>query len=43
MELAVPELWAGIDAGKAKHHCVVLDTDGRRRLSQPVANDEASR
>ena len=21
-------LWAGIDAGKAHHHCVVIDADG---------------
>ncbi|HWD03460.1 MAG TPA: hypothetical protein VG674_13505 [Amycolatopsis sp.] len=24
-EVTVPELWAGIDAGKTHHHCVVLD------------------
>nr|WP_200948465.1 MULTISPECIES: IS110 family transposase [unclassified Kitasatospora] len=40
--MAVPELWAGMDAGKAEHHCVVLDSDGQRRLSQRVANDEAA-
>jgi hypothetical protein len=22
------QLWAGIDAGKSDHHCVVIDTDG---------------
>ncbi|MGW0886447.1 IS110 family transposase, partial [Streptomyces sp. NPDC002671] len=38
--MAVPELWAGTDAGKAEHHCVVIDTDGKRRLSRRVANDE---
>jgi Transposase len=32
--------WAGIDAGKSDHHCVVIDTDGNRLLSQRVANDE---
>jgi transposase len=34
------QLWAGIDAGKSDHHCVVIDTDGNRLLSQRVANDE---
>jgi transposase len=38
--VAVPELWAGTDAGKAEHHCVVIDTDGQRKLSRRVANDE---
>lgn len=38
----MPELWAGIDAGKSHHHCVVLDTDGKRRLSRRVANDETA-
>lgn len=33
-------LWAGIDAGKAHHHCVVIDVDGNRLLSQRVPNDE---
>jgi hypothetical protein len=40
--VTVPELWAGIDAGKSHHHCVVLDTDGKRRLSRRVANDETA-
>jgi transposase len=33
-------LWAGIDAGKGHHHCVVIDADGNRLLSQRVPNDE---
>ncbi|WP_189868293.1 IS110 family transposase, partial [Streptomyces noursei] len=33
--------WAGTDAGKAHHHCVVIDAEGRRLLSRRVANDEA--
>ncbi|MDQ0634285.1 transposase [Arthrobacter pascens] len=33
-------LWAGIDAGKAHHHCVVFDADGNRLLSQKIPNDE---
>jgi transposase len=33
-------LWAGIDAGKAHHHCVVIDADGNRLLSQKIPNDE---
>jgi transposase len=38
--VAVPELWAGTDAGKAAHHCTVIDAEGKRRLSRRVANDE---
>src|SRR5580704_8477589 len=34
------QVWAGVDAGKAHHHCVVIDGDGRRLLSRRVANDE---
>lgn len=37
----MPKLWAGTDAGKAEHHCTVIDADGKRRLSRRVANDEA--
>lgn len=33
-------LWAGVDAGKAHHHCVVIDEDGTRVLSRKVSNDE---
>jgi hypothetical protein len=40
--VAVPELWAGTDAGKAEHHCVVIGTDGKRKLSRRVANDETA-
>jgi len=35
-------LWAGVDAGKSEHHCVVIDADGKRLLSRRVANDEAA-
>jgi transposase len=34
------QLWAGVDAGKSDHHCVVVDADGDRLLSQRVPNDE---
>jgi transposase len=34
------DLFAGIDAGKSHHHCVVIDTDGNRLLSQKIANAE---
>ena len=34
------QLWVGVDAGKSDHHCVVLDAEGNRLLSQRVANDE---
>ena len=33
-------VWAGVDTGKAHHHCVVIDDQGRRLLSRRVANDE---
>lgn len=33
-------IWAGIDAGKNHHHCVVIDDTGKRLLSRRVANDE---
>ncbi|MBW8798210.1 MAG: hypothetical protein JF597_32890 [Streptomyces sp.] len=36
----VPELWAGTDAGKTEHHGVVIDADGKRKLSRRVATDE---
>ena len=39
--MQVRQLWAGIDAGKAHHHCVVIDSEGTRLLSRRVANDEA--
>ncbi len=34
------QIWAGTDIGKTHHHCVVLDTDGKRLLSRRVLNDE---
>ncbi len=34
------ELWAGTDAGKAAHHCTVIDTDGTKVLSRRVPNNE---
>lgn len=36
----MPTLWAGIDAGKRTHHCVVIDSDGAVLLSTKVSNDE---
>ncbi|MFE6462502.1 IS110 family transposase [Streptomyces cinereoruber] len=36
----MPELWAGTDAGKAAHHCTVIDTDGTKVLSRRVPNNE---
>jgi transposase len=35
-------LWAGIDAGKRTHHCVVIDQEGTVLLSQRVENDETA-
>jgi Transposase len=40
--VAQPILWAGIDAGKAAHHCVTINADGQRVLSRRVVNDEAA-
>ena len=40
MEAVLAKLWAGIDAGKAHHHCVVIDAAGNRLLSQKISNDE---
>ncbi|MEU8942629.1 IS110 family transposase [Streptomyces goshikiensis] len=37
----MPELWAGTDAGKAEHHCTVIDSDGTKALSRRVPNGEA--
>lgn len=36
----MPELWGRYGCGQAEHHCVVIDTDGKRRLPRRVANDE---
>ncbi|VAZ69730.1 hypothetical protein LAUMK40_05893 [Mycobacterium kansasii] len=38
----MPTIWAGIDAGKRTHHCVVLDQTGSTLLSTPVDNDETA-
>jgi hypothetical protein len=35
-------IWAGIDAGKRSHHCVVLDEHGNVLLSTKVTNDETA-
>ncbi len=40
--MAGPSLWAGIDAGKLDHHCVLIDASGERLLSRRVRNDEAA-
>jgi transposase len=43
MEVVVgQQLWAGVDAGKSDHFCVVIDADGQQLLSQRVANDETA-
>lgn len=36
----MPQLWAGIDAGKTEHHCVVIDGDGTKLLSRRFKNRE---
>jgi hypothetical protein len=40
--VAQPTLWAGIDVGKAAHHCVAMNADGQRVLSRRVVNDEGA-
>jgi transposase len=35
-------VWAGIDAGKRAHHCVVIDPAGRLLVSRRVVNDESA-
>lgn len=35
-------IWAGVDAGKADHHCMAIDGDGQQLLSRRVTNDEAA-
>jgi transposase len=35
-------VWVGVDAGKAEHYCVVIDSEGHRLLSRRVGNDEAA-
>src|ERR1700757_1439786 len=35
-------VWAGVDAGKADHYCVVIDADGASLLSRRITNDEAA-
>lgn len=37
----MPELWAGTDAGKAEHHCTVINADGAKVLSRRVPNSES--
>jgi transposase len=37
----MPAVWAGIDAGKRAHHCVVIDQSGTVLLSKRVENDES--
>ncbi len=39
-EVAVPEIWAGVDIGKTHHHCVVINAEGERLLSRRTLNDE---
>lgn len=34
------QLWAGVDAGKAHHHCTVIDAEGVKQLSRKVPNNE---
>lgn len=38
----MPTLWAGIDAGKRTHHCVVIDYEGNTLLSTKIDNDETA-
>lgn len=33
-------IWAGLDAGKTHHHCVVIDAEGTKMLSRRVSNPQ---
>lgn len=35
-EVAVPEIWAGVDIGKTHHHAVVINAQGERLLSRRI-------
>ena len=32
----MPQIWAGVDAGKGHHHCVVIDGNGERLRLSPA-------
>ncbi|WP_146082281.1 MULTISPECIES: IS110 family transposase [unclassified Rathayibacter] len=34
---AMPQIWAGIDAGKGHHHCVVIDAAGAKLHTPPAS------
>ncbi|MEU1973734.1 IS110 family transposase [Microbacterium sp. NPDC019599] len=38
----MPTVWAGIDAGKRTHHCVVIDHEGAVLWSAKIGNDETA-
>lgn len=40
--MAKASVWAGIDAGKRAHHCVVIDQAGTVLLAQRVDNEETA-
>ena len=37
-----PEVFIGLDVGKAEHHCVALNLAGDRLVDRPLPNDEAA-
>ncbi len=37
-----PEIWVGIDVGKASHHACAVDETGKTVFSQKVGNDQAA-
>lgn len=37
----MPELWAGVDAGKTHHHRVVINAERTKVFSQRVPDNEA--
>ncbi|MFF8096233.1 IS110 family transposase [Streptomyces sp. NPDC016675] len=36
----MPEIWTGVDIGKAHHHAVVINAEGKRLLSRRIENGE---
>src|SRR4029453_11340637 len=39
-EVAMAQMWAGVDVGKEEHHCVVIDAEGKQLLSRRGRNEE---
>ncbi|MGW5263484.1 IS110 family transposase [Microbispora sp. NPDC004025] len=38
--MSAPDVWIGIDAGKASHHAVAIDADGKKLWAAKVGNGQ---